>query len=85
MAEMINLLAVTTMANTRIAVDVQKDVSVFVERADLKLALNIIEFINLLLHNNPFWRLWNIMNLKILWKMEHLLFFSKCSIFHNIF
>ena len=23
--------------------------------------------------------------LKILWKMEHLLFWSKCSIFHNIF
>ena len=26
--------------------------------------------------------LWNIMYLKILWKMEHLLFWSKCSIFH---
>ena len=23
--------------------------------------------------------------LKIVWKMEHLLFWSKCSIFHNIF
>ena len=29
--------------------------------------------------------LWNIMYLKILWKMEHLLFWSKCSIFHYIF
>ena len=38
-----------------------------------------------LLHNNAFWRLWNIMYLKILWKMEQLLFWSKCSIFHNIF
>ena len=28
---------------------------------------------------------WNIMYLKILWKMEHLLCWSKCSIFHNIF
>ena len=27
----------------------------------------------------------NIMNLKILWKMEHLLFWSKCSIFQYIF
>ena len=26
-----------------------------------------------------------IMYLKVLWKMEHLLFWSKCSIFHNIF
>ena len=26
-----------------------------------------------------------IMFLKILWKMEHVLFWSKCSIFHNIF
>ena len=45
MAEMINLLAVTTMANTRITVDVQKDVSVFVEGVDLKWALIIIEII----------------------------------------
>ena len=41
--------------------------------------------LNLLLHNNTFWRLWNIMYLKILWKMEHLLQKSKCSIFHNTF
>ena len=27
----------------------------------------------------------NIMYLKILWEMEHLLFGSKCSIFYNIF
>ena len=27
---------------------------------------------------------WSIFSLKILWKMEHLLFWSKCSIFHNI-
>ena len=43
---------------------------------------------NPLLHDDPFWRLWNIMYmyLKILWKMEYfLLFWSKCSIFHNIF
>ena len=41
-------------------------------------------YINPLLHNSAFWRFWNIMYLKILWKMEHLLFESKCSIFHNI-
>ena len=41
--------------------------------------------INLLLHNKAFWHLWNIMYLIILWKMEHLLFWSKCLIFHNIF
>ena len=29
--------------------------------------------INPLLYNNAYWRLWNIMYLKILWKMEHLL------------
>ena len=40
---------------------------------------------NPLLHNNAFWRLWNIMYLKVLWKMEHLLFWSKSSIFNNIF
>ena len=34
---------------------------------------------------NAFWHLWNIVHLKIFWKMEHLLFWSKCSIFHNIF
>ena len=50
MAEMINLLAVTTMANTRIAVDVQKDVSNLVEIADLKRALITIEFINSFIH-----------------------------------
>ena len=33
---------------------------------------------------NPL-HLWNIMYLKILWKLEHLLFWSKCSIFHNFF
>ena len=32
--------------------------------------------LNPLLHNNAFWLLWNIMYLKILWKMEHLLFWS---------
>ena len=37
-----------------------------------------------LLHNDAFWCLWN-MYLKILWKMEHLLFWGQCSIFHNIF
>ena len=37
-----------------------------------------------LLHDNTFWRLWNIMYLKILWKLGHLLFWSKCSNFHNI-
>ena len=31
------------------------------------------------------WRLWTIVYLKIIGKMEHLLFWSKCSIFHNIF
>ena len=41
--------------------------------------------LNPLLHDNTFWRLWNIMFLKILWKKEHLLIWSKCSIFHNIF
>ena len=35
-----------------------------------------------MLHNNTFWRLWNIMYLKILWKMELMLLWSKCSIFH---
>ena len=40
--------------------------------------------LNPFLHN-AFWHLWNIMYSKILWKMEHLLFWSKCSIFHNIF
>ena len=29
--------------------------------------------------------LWNSMYLELLWIMEHLLFWSKCSIFHNIF
>ena len=29
---------------------------------------------NPLLLNNAFWRLWNTMYLKTLWKMEHLLF-----------
>ena len=41
--------------------------------------------LNHLHHISTFWRLWNIMYLKILWKMEHLLFWSKCSIFHNLF
>ena len=56
------------------------------------LFLNFLESIRLaddsyipLLHNNAFWRFWNIMYLKILWKMEHLLFWSKWSIFLNIF
>ena len=40
---------------------------------------------NPLLHNNTIWCLWNIMYLEILWKMEHLLLWSKCSRFHNIF
>ena len=39
----------------------------------------------LYLYNNAFWRLWIIMYLKILWKLEHLLKKSKYSIFHNIF
>ena len=38
--------------------------------------------LNLLLHNNPFWRFWNIMYSKIICKMEHLLHWSKCSILH---
>ena len=45
--------------------------------------INVSNF-NLLLHNNAFWCHWNIMYLKILWKMEHLLFLSKFSIFHSI-
>ena len=37
--------------------------------------------LNPLLHNNnALWHLWNIMYLKILWKMEHLLQKIKCSI-----
>ena len=32
--------------------------------------------INPLIHNNTLWRLWNIMHMKILWKMEHLLFWA---------
>ena len=41
--------------------------------------------LNPLLHDNAFWRLWNTMYLEILWKIEHLLHWRKCSIFHNIF
>ena len=41
--------------------------------------------LNPLLHINALWHLWNIMYLKILWKMEHLLQRSKCSIFHDFF
>ena len=37
---------------------------------------------NSLIHIKAFW---HVMFLKILWKMEHLLQKSKCSIFHNIF
>ena len=33
-----------------------------------------ITSLNPLLHNDVFWRLWNSVYLKILWKMEHLLF-----------
>ena len=40
--------------------------------------------VNPILHNDAFWHFWN-MYLKILWKMEHLLIWSNCSIFHNIF
>ena len=41
---------------------------------------------NPFIHNNAVWRLWNIMHLTILWKMEHFLQkMNKCSIFHNIF
>ena len=39
---------------------------------------------NPLLHTSAFGRLWNVRFWKI-WKMEHLLLRSKCSIFHNIF
>ena len=39
-------------------------------------------FVNPLLHNNTVWRLWF---LKIIWKMECLLLWSKCSIFLNIY
>ena len=45
----------------------------------------IRSLINPLLHNNAFWGLLNIMYLKIFWKMEHLLFWSKCSIFYSIY
>ena len=31
--------------------------------------------VNPLLHNNAFWRLWNTMYLKILWKLEQMLHF----------
>ena len=41
--------------------------------------------LNPLLHTSTFGRLWNVSFLKILWKMEHFLLRSKCSIFHNIF
>ena len=41
--------------------------------------------LNPLRHNSAFWSLRNIMYLKILWKTEHLLLWSKCSIFHYIF
>ena len=41
--------------------------------------------LNPLLHNNASRHLKNIMYLKILWKMKHLLHGSKCSIFHIIF
>ena len=41
--------------------------------------------VNLLLHNNAFLSLLNTRYLKILWEMECLLLWSKCSIFHNIF
>ena len=53
--------------------------------------ISLLIFFLLWLNVNPlprrdtFWRLWKIMYLKILWKMEHLLFWSKCSIFHYIF
>ena len=47
--------------------------------------VNYERLLYLLNHNNTFWRPWNIMYLKILWKKKHLLFRSKCSIFHNIF
>ena len=48
-------------------------------------ASNISNDFNPLLHNNASWCPWNVMYLKILWKIEHLLFWSKCSIIHNIF
>ena len=35
--------------------------------------LSLLHIINYLLHNNAFWCLYNIMYLKILWKMEHML------------
>ena len=40
---------------------------------------------NLFLHTSAFGHLWNVRFFKILWKMEHLLLSSICSIFHNIF
>ena len=46
---------------------------------------SFIHWLNPLLHNNALWRLWNIMYLKILWKMEHLRQKSKRSVFKKIF
>ena len=44
-----------------------------------------VVWFNPLLHSYACWCLWITMYLKILWKMEHLLFWSKCSISNNIF
>ena len=53
-------------------------------RVHFKIAAKCGPF-NPLPHDKAFWHCWNIMYLKILWKMKHLLFWSKCCIFQKYF
>ena len=76
-----------TNKQTKYTKDISKGLSPNAFRMGKPLYKHIIydRNINPLLHNIAFERFRNIMYLKILRKMEHLLQKSKCSIFHNIF
>ena len=60
---------------------------VMVERLFLTVPRGCLQFVIVVFndHTHLLFLFWNITYLKLLWKMEHLLIWSKYSIFHNVF